>query len=83
MEFWALKMLILLKFLLFISSMLDMFSYVLCSHLVQIQKNHSYNFLQFCGSMTNMIGICLLWPSANSILLWELVAHVKLWGLDM
>ena len=70
MEFWGFKMLILLKFYLFISSVL----YLLCSVLISFKFRKSFicNFLKFCESMTSMMRICLLWASANGILLWKL-----------
>ena len=79
MEFWALKMLILLKFHLFISSLLDFLFCVLFSSRSN-SENHSCNFLKFYESTTNMMRMCLLWASAYRILLWKLVIHVKFWG---
>ena len=79
MEFWALKMLILLKFHLFISSLLDFLFCVLFSSRSN-SENHSCNCLKFYESMTNMMRMCLLWVSAYRILLWKLVIHVKFWG---
>ena len=70
MEFWGFKMLILLKFDLFISSIL----YLLCSVLVssKFRKSFICNFLRFHESMTSMMRIYLLWASANGMLLWKL-----------
>ena len=78
MEFWVLKMLILLKFHFFISSLLDfLFCVLLSSH--SNSENHSCNFLKFCESATNIMRLCLQWASANRILLRKLVIQVKLW----
>ena len=79
MEFWAFKMLILLKFHLFISSLFDFLFCVMLSSCSN-SENHSCNFLKFCESTTNMMRICLLWASANRILLRKLVIHIKCWG---
>ena len=79
MEFWALKMLILLKFHLFISSLLDFLFSVLFSSRSN-SENHSCNFMKFYESTTNMMRMSLLWVSAYRILLWKLVIHVKFWG---
>ena len=76
MEFWALKMLILLKFHLFISSLLDFLFCALFSS-GSNSENHLRYFLKFCESMTNMMRICLLWASDNIVLLRKLVIHVK------
>ena len=78
-EFWALKMLILLKFHLFISSLLDFIFCVMFASRSNLE-NHSCNFLKFSQSTTNMMRICLLWASAYRILLQKLVIHVKFWG---
>ena len=79
MEFWALKMLKLLKFHLFIRSLLDFLFCVLFSSLSN-SENHSCNFLKFYESTTNMMGMCLLWVSAYRILLWKFVIHIKFLG---
>ena len=79
MEFWVLKILILLKFHLFISILLDfLFCIMLSSY--SNSENDSYNFLKFCESTTNMMAIFLPWASANRNLLRKLVIHVKFWG---
>ena len=67
MEFWGFKMLILLKFYLFISRLLDFLFYVSSSH--SNSENHlDCNFQNFYESMTNMMRIC------------KIVIHVKIWG---
>ena len=43
-------------------------------------RNHSRNFLKFCESTVKMMRICLLWASANRMLLWKLIILVKLLG---
>ena len=79
MEFWAIKMLILSQFYLFISSLLGFLFYATFSSRSN-WENHSCNFLKFCQSAINMMRICLLWASANIILLRKLVIHVKFSG---
>ena len=67
MEFWGFKMLILLKFYLFISRLLHFLFYVSSSH--SNSENHlDCNFQNFYESMTNMMRIC------------KIVIHVKIWG---
>ena len=79
MEFWAFKMQILLKFHLFISSLLDFLFCVMFSSCSK-WENHSCNFLKFCESMTSVMRICLVWASGNRILPWKLLIHVKFLG---
>ena len=78
MKFWGLKMLILLKFHLFISWPLDFFFYVLFS-----SCSNSCKFLKFHESVFNMMKICLLWASATRILLWELYSMLNFGVLDV
>ena len=60
-------MLILLKFYIFISRLLDFLFYVSSSH--SNSENHlDCNFQNFYESMTNMMRIC------------KIVIHVKVWG---
>ena len=72
-------MLILLKFHLFISSLLDFLFCVLVSSRSN-SEDHSCNFLKFYEPTTNMMRMCLVWASAYRILLWKLVIHVKFRG---
>ena len=71
MEYGGFKMLIMLKFLHFITRLLDfMFCLPLSSH--STSENHSCTFSKFPKSMTNTMRICLLWALFNIIPLWKL-----------
>ena len=62
MEFWDFKMLIMLKFHLFISRLLE-FLFCVLSSSHSNSESHSYNFLKFHESMTRRMRICLLCAS--------------------
>ena len=79
MEFLALKMLILMKFHLFISNLLNFIFCVLFTFHSN-SENHSCNFLKFHESITNIMRICLLWASPSRIPFMNIVIHVQFWG---
>ena len=69
MKFWGFKMLIILKFRVFI---IRLFAFVVCVLSSSNSTNHSCNSLKFHESMINMIRIGLLLASPNIMPLWKL-----------
>ena len=79
MEFWALKFWCLSCWhstFLLVACYLPRLFYVSSS---SNSKTDFCNFLKFCETTTNMMRLCLLWPSTNRVLLWKLVIRVKFW----
>ena len=70
-EFWSLRMFIILKFHILISNLLD-FLYCVLSWSHSNWEDHSSGFLKFHECMTNMMRICLLLALPYRISLWKL-----------
>ena len=81
MEFWALKMLILLKLHLLISNPLDFLFCIMFSSRSNVE-NHSCNFLKLCESTTNMMRIYVCYGH-QLIEFWLRKLVLNFGGLDM